>query len=100
MPCRAYYENSSKIDVKLNHTFPNGTNSMLMWRASDIAGNGPIESEPYVINVNTWVPQIKPKVTSFLTWQRDNNWLSTKVSLKVGTCTIFLHFVSKKLKNT
>ncbi|MCK5560690.1 MAG: hypothetical protein KAJ51_08865, partial [Thermoplasmata archaeon] len=33
-------ENDMKIDVKINHTFPNGTDNILKWRASDIAGNG------------------------------------------------------------
>jgi hypothetical protein len=57
------YENGSIINVKLNHTFPNGTNNMIKWRASDIAGNGPTESQSLVVNVNTWVPIIRPEVT-------------------------------------
>jgi hypothetical protein len=57
------YEDALSIDVYLNLTFPNGTDNRLKWRAYDVAGNGPIESLVYVINVNTWVPQIKPSVT-------------------------------------
>ena len=38
---------------------------MLKWRASDIAGNGPEESEPFVVNINTWKEKIKPKTILF-----------------------------------
>ena len=59
-------QDNLKIDININHTFPNGTNNRLKWRASDIAGNGPTESQPLIINVNTWVSIIKPKVTLLL----------------------------------
>ena len=56
------YEDSIKIDIHINLTFPNGTNNMIKWRATDVAGNTPEESPPYTINVNTWTPAIKPVV--------------------------------------
>ena len=55
--------NGLKIDVHINLTFPNGTNNMLKWRATDIAGNDPVESPPQTINVNTWTPPIIPEIT-------------------------------------
>ncbi len=54
--------NSTKIDVRMNITVPNGTNNMLKWRATDIAGNDIVESPPLVIIVNTWTPII-PEIT-------------------------------------
>jgi hypothetical protein len=46
--------NSYKVNVKLTLEFPNGTANRIKWRAVDIAGNGPIESDEYKIQVNTW----------------------------------------------
>ncbi len=54
---------SVKIDVQMNITVPNGTNNMLKWRATDIAGNDIVESPPLAINVNTWTPPITPEIT-------------------------------------
>jgi hypothetical protein len=56
-------ENGSEVIVRLNTTFQNGTNNYLRWRATDIAGNGPVISPVYPINVNTWVPKKRPEVT-------------------------------------
>lgn len=55
-------KNSTKVNIRVNRTFPNGTDNMVKWRALDIAGNGPLESPPFIINVNTWLSPIKPKV--------------------------------------
>jgi hypothetical protein len=53
--------NGNNVDIILNLTFLNGTNNRIKWRASDIAGNGPIESEAFVIKVDIWLN--KPLVT-------------------------------------
>jgi hypothetical protein len=45
-------ENGNRVDIRESITFPNGTGNRIKWRASDIAGNGPFESEPYTIKVN------------------------------------------------
>ena len=42
------------VDVKLTLKFPNGTANRIKWRALDVAGNGPIESDEYKIQINTW----------------------------------------------
>jgi predicted transcriptional regulator len=42
------------MNVKLDLKFPNGTANRIKWRAVDIAGNGPFESDEYKIQVNTW----------------------------------------------
>ncbi|UCH89557.1 MAG: SBBP repeat-containing protein, partial [Thermoplasmata archaeon] len=55
--------NSMNVNVNLTLTFFNGTDNMIKWRASDIAGNGPAESSCYGINVNTWIPEMIPEVT-------------------------------------
>jgi hypothetical protein len=54
--------NSKSLIVKMNYIFPNGTSNCIKWRALDIAGNGPTESESYPIIVNTWKQQSIPKV--------------------------------------
>jgi hypothetical protein len=54
--------NSHEVIISINHTFQNGTDNRLKWRAADIAGNGPTESSPYIINVNSWNAADKPKV--------------------------------------
>ncbi len=53
---------SSTVMVNTNHTFTNGTDNIIKWRATDVAGNEPVESPWYVISVNTWNPKNKPKV--------------------------------------
>jgi hypothetical protein len=57
------FDGIKKADIIINLTFPNGTNNVLKWRASDMAGNDPIESPPTIINVNNWEPTVKPEVT-------------------------------------
>jgi hypothetical protein len=54
--------NSHEVIISINHTFQNGTDNRLKWRAADIAGNGPTESSPYIINVNSWSAADKPRV--------------------------------------
>ncbi|WP_455393139.1 DUF7948 domain-containing protein [[Eubacterium] cellulosolvens] len=55
----------SSVEIRLNLTFPNGTENRIKWRAADIAGNGPVESDVYVINVNTWLsPRTKLQTPS------------------------------------
>ncbi len=54
-------KDSKTVEVNINLTFSNGTDNMLKWRASDIAGNDPVESRGYLINVNTWQESIKPR---------------------------------------
>jgi hypothetical protein len=45
-------ENGKKVDITINYTFENGSNNRIKWRAYDIAGNGPTESQRYLINVD------------------------------------------------
>jgi hypothetical protein len=54
------FENGNIIIPSLNLTLPNGTLNWIKWRAMDIAGNGPVESEAYNIRINTWLrPYVK-----------------------------------------
>ncbi len=55
-------EDEMSIKVTLTLTFPNGTGNRIKWRASDIAGNGPKESQAYTVKVNTWLETHIPKV--------------------------------------
>ncbi len=55
-------KNGTDIKIRLNITFANGTDNYIKWRASDIAGNGPTESNVYQIKVNTWLQQFIPRV--------------------------------------
>lgn len=48
--------------VKLNLSFPNGTSNQIKWRARDIAGNGPHESQPQIVRINTWLQSQMPVV--------------------------------------
>jgi hypothetical protein len=72
------YSNNQSINIELNLTFPNGTANRLKWRACDIAGNGPKESDIYTINANTFKPKptIKPNVNLLL--PLNNSVLATK----------------------
>jgi hypothetical protein len=55
-------KNGMSIENKLNLTFPNGTDNRIKWRAKDIAGNGPVESEIFVVKVNTCLQQFLAKI--------------------------------------
>jgi hypothetical protein len=74
------FEDDQKVDVYINHTFPNGTDNRIKWRAKDLAGNGPVESPRYLINVNTWIPVRTPKVT-LLSPPKDIKINTTQVEL-------------------
>jgi heme/copper-type cytochrome/quinol oxidase subunit 2 len=54
--------NDNSIEIELSLSLPNGTENMIKWRASDIAGNGPKESQSYSVKINTWKPMIGPNV--------------------------------------
>ncbi len=45
-------ETGKAVNIKLDLTFPNGTNNRIRWYAFDIAGNGPAISEEYIIKIN------------------------------------------------
>jgi hypothetical protein len=61
VPVTGFYD-SLKVDAYINYTFSNGSDNRIKWRAFDIAGNGPVESPRYLINVNTWISKPKPNV--------------------------------------
>jgi hypothetical protein len=63
------YENDTRIDMTTSYIFKNGTENKVKWRANDIAGNGPVESDEYTVKVNVWLNPIKPKTT--LVWPQD-----------------------------
>ncbi len=73
-------DNGSYVNVTLNLTFPNGTGNIIKWRASDNAGNGPTESMPYKIIVNTWLQTFIPKV-ELITPENSSIIPSTSVEL-------------------
>jgi hypothetical protein len=93
-------ENGKSVDVKLNLTFPNGTDNRIRWRAYDIVGNGPNYSDEYVINVNIPTPPIIPEIRLLdpknnsriskssveLSWEVINNYhLGILFDIKLGT---------------
>jgi hypothetical protein len=51
-----------EVVVKTNHTFKNGTENLIKWRAWDVAGNGPMKSDSYVVNLKSDQPFKKPQV--------------------------------------
>ncbi|MCK5559590.1 MAG: hypothetical protein KAJ51_03315, partial [Thermoplasmata archaeon] len=70
-----------RIDVALNLTFQNSTGNRIKWRALDIAGNGPTESIPYIINVNTWEKEeLIPKVRL---WGPPNGSIVSTTAIKL-----------------
>ncbi len=95
------YNDGKKVFVQLNLTFPNGTENMIKWRAKDIAGNGPTESQPYVVLINTWVPLIKPKVTLLSPYKGSKinetsvtlNWIGEEINS--DNITYILYFGNK-----
>jgi hypothetical protein len=75
------YENNTRIDVIVSYIFKNGTENMVKWRASDIAGNGPVESDEYKVKVNVWLNPVKPITT--LVWPLDEKIIKeSKVELE------------------
>ncbi len=64
------YKDDMIINVTLCLAFPNGTGNRIKWRATDIAGNGPAESEAYIVNVYIWQPIPYPRVRL---WGPSNN---------------------------
>ncbi|WP_455393055.1 DUF7948 domain-containing protein [[Eubacterium] cellulosolvens] len=69
------YRSDQEINISLNLTFPNGTTNRIKWRVYDIAGNGPAESEAYVVKVNTLLQELLPQVD--LREPRNNSIIST-----------------------
>ena len=81
------FENADEIYVTINLTFPNGTENKIKLRAVDIAGNGPEESDEYIIKINTWVPPEpppqKPKPECFLL-KPTNGFIINKTSVELS----------------
>jgi hypothetical protein len=50
-------EDGTQVEASVALKFPTGVGHMVMFRAWDIAGNGPVESEPAVVNI---VPPVQP----------------------------------------
>jgi predicted transcriptional regulator len=78
--------NGNKINVKLTMQFPNGTENRIKWRAADIAGNGPFESQEYKIQVNTW--ELLPIPSVFLNSPENGS----KVNSLTPSLEWFLHY--------
>ncbi|WP_455391978.1 Kelch repeat-containing protein [[Eubacterium] cellulosolvens] len=55
-------QNGSSINVSKNVVLPNGTDNRIKWRAVDVAGNGPTESEVYTVAIDTRLKKLKPNV--------------------------------------
>jgi predicted transcriptional regulator len=55
--------NGLNVNPRLFLNLPNGTGNRIKWRAIDLAGNGPVESDAYSITINTWKPLPIPEVT-------------------------------------
>jgi len=45
--------NSQELKVRLFLTLREGDDNLVRWRAKDVAGNGHVESEPYLVKVDT-----------------------------------------------
>jgi len=73
-------EDEMSIEIVLNLTFSNGTANRIKWRASDIAGNGPTESDIYVVKVNSWKPKFIPKIQLI---KPDNNSVISNKSIEL-----------------
>ncbi len=74
-------ENGKNIDINLNLTLSNGIGNRIKWHASDIAGNGPTESEAYVVKIDISLQELIPKVE--LLFPTNNSIITlTSVELK------------------
>jgi hypothetical protein len=74
------FKNDKSVDVNLNLSFPNGTGNRIKWRASDIAGNGPTESEVYIILIDISKGPELP-VVQLLTPENNSKIKSTPLEL-------------------
>ena len=91
-----------KVNITRNLTFQNGTANRIKWRASDLAGNGPCESEIYTINVNTWRNKLLPKVklkapengSTISSKSVELSWILTNTDLDNVTYNVFLDTVN------
>jgi hypothetical protein len=52
-----FQNNDNNVNVELNLNLPDRKENMIKWRAKDLAGNGPKESNAYIINVI--IPKVK-----------------------------------------
>jgi hypothetical protein len=92
------FQNGKIVDIKLNLTFPNGTENRIRWRAYDIAGNGPSYSDEYVINVNIVQEPILPEIqllapennSVIKTTSIELNWDILKLGSKKAKFDIYL----------
>jgi hypothetical protein len=50
------------IDIKLNLVFTHGEANRIKWRASDLAGNGPVESQSYIVKTNLHTFDVEVKL--------------------------------------
>ncbi|WP_455392002.1 DUF7948 domain-containing protein [[Eubacterium] cellulosolvens] len=57
-------EDSTEVKVRLNLTFQDGDANRIKWRASDIAGNGPAQSQAYKIKVKVTPSKLKVQLLS------------------------------------
>jgi hypothetical protein len=72
----------NSINVTLSLKFPNGTANRIKWRASDVAGNGPTESEVFIISVNTWVAKVK--IPEVKLWNPPNGSVIASTELELS----------------
>jgi len=67
----------ASVDGLVLLTFPDGTENFVRWRAGDIVGNGPAESQPYRIRVDT-------KNVTFTDAVPDPDAWQTRLSIECG----------------
>ncbi len=79
---------STIINVTVSRIFVNGTGNYIKWRASDVAGNGPWESDEYQIKIDTSIPEIPntaPEVS--LVSPGDNDIIASEKPVLSWNCT-------------
>jgi hypothetical protein len=99
------FKNGHFVNVTLNLTFPNGTDNRIMWQAYDIAGNGPIVSDEYIVKVNISKPKVIPEVVLLAPINNsmvssssiELSWMLNNTNLKGVVYDIFLDTVNPPL---
>ncbi len=97
------HKDGNAWEVNVHETFSNGTDNLVQFRASDNAGNGPVESEVYNVKVNTWKPPPEFNTTLLapadgstingtevtLSWEVDQEWDGIVYDLYLNTSGSF-----------
>jgi len=66
------YTNDEEIDVEVDVLLEDGTDNYIKYRAADFSGNGPTESQPFQVKVDSELPLFSSPFPDLNTWHATN----------------------------